>query len=433
MKKIIFLVTFIFLISAAVYAQDDKSQMEKERQEIQQELADLQKNYNQIKGQRSVTLGQLNVLKRKIEVQERYLNNINKEIRYLNDDIYRSTLEIIKMRKQLDTLKAQYARSVVYAYKNRSTYDFLNFIFSATNFNDALKRIAYLKSYRSYREQQVNSILETQNQIEKRKRLQIGQMEEKKQAIQNQARQVEVLQGQRKEKDEAVHELKSKEKEIKRQIVSKQKRDRDLKNAILAIVRRETKKAMDEAKAKAAKTNAGTNNTSANANITNVNSNTKTATPTAKPRSYLDLNAEDVKLNASFANNRGRLPWPVDNGVVSIHFGRYEVEGTSLKGDNPGITIATPSSGVAVKAVFDGEVAAVANLGDGMMVTVRHGKYFTTYSNLAGVNVSKGSPVTTGQPIGTAGQSDDGSGGQIDFILMIESKNVNPEPWLRRR
>src|SRR5207249_2199036 len=138
-------------------------------------------------------------------------------------------------------------------------------------------------------------------------------------------------------------------------------------------------------------------------------------------------------LNASFANNKGRLPWPVDNGVVSIHFGRYEVEGTSLKGDNPGITIATPSSGVAVKAVFDGEVAAVANLGDGMMVTVRHGKYFTTYSNLAGVNVSKGSPVTTGQPIGTAGQSDDGSGGQIDFILMIESKNVNPEPWLRRR
>src|SRR5207249_6699815 len=249
MKKIIFLVTCIIFITAVAYDQDDKSQMEKERQDIQQELADLQKNYNQIKGQRSVTLGQLNVLKRKIEVQERYLNNINREIRFLNDDIYRSTLEIARMKKQLDTLKAQYARSVVYAYKNRSTYDFLNFIFSATNFNDALKRIEYLKSYRSYREQQVNSILETQNQIEKRKRLQIGQMEDKKQAIQNQAKQVEVLQGQKKEKDEAVHELKSKEKELKRQIVSKQKRDRDLKNAILAIVRRATKKAMDVAKA----------------------------------------------------------------------------------------------------------------------------------------------------------------------------------------
>ena len=190
--------------------------MEKERQEIQQELADLQKNYNQIKGQRSATLGQLSVLKRKIQVQERYLNNINREIRYLNDDIYRSTLEIIKMRKQLDTLKAQYSRSVVYAYKNRSNYDFLNFIFSATNFNDALKRVAYLKSYRSYREQQVNSILETQELIEKRKQLQIGQMNEKKLAIQNQAKQVEVLQGQKKEKDEAVNELKSQEKAAKK-------------------------------------------------------------------------------------------------------------------------------------------------------------------------------------------------------------------------
>ena len=373
MKRLFFLFVFVFIGAGFIYAQDDKAQMEKERQEIQQELADLQKNYNQIKGQRSATLGQLSVLKRKIQVQERYLNNINREIRYLNDDIYSSTLEIIKMRKQLDTLKAQYARSVVYAYKNRSNYDFLNFIFSATNFNDALKRITYLKSYRSYREQQVNSIIETQQQIEKRKQLQIGQMNEKKMAIQNQAKQVEVLQGQKKEKDEAVNELRSQEKELKKQIASKQKRDRDLKSAILAIVRREAKKAEEEAKAKAkAKESTTTTDVSA------ANTNTRTATPTAKPKSYLDLNAEDVKLNASFESNRGKLPWPVDNGVVSIHFGPYEVEGTKLRGDNPGITIATPSAGMAVKSVFNGEVAGVYNMGDGMAVTIRHGKYFTT-------------------------------------------------------
>lgn len=427
MKRLFFLFVFVLAGATFIYAQDDKAQMEKERQEIQQELADLQKNYNQIKGQRSATLGQLSVLKRKIQVQERYLNNINREIRYLNDDIYKSTLEIIKMRKQLDTLKAQYSRSVVYAYKNRSNYDFLNFIFSATNFNDALKRIAYLKSYRSYREQQVNSIIETQQQIEKRKQLQIGQMNEKKMAIQNQAKQVEVLQGQKKEKDEAVTELRSQEKELKKQIASKQKRDRDLKSAILAIVRREAKKAEEEAKAKArTKENATTTDVSA------ANTNTRTAAP-AKPRSYLDFNAEDVKLNASFESNRGKLPWPVDNGVVSIHFGPYEVEGTKLKGDNPGVTIATPSAGMAVKSVFNGEVAGVYNMGDGMAVTIRHGKYFTTYSNLTSVSVGKGMDVATGQAIGKVGQSDDGSGGQIDFILMIESKNVNPEPWLRRR
>ncbi|HZJ61763.1 MAG TPA: peptidoglycan DD-metalloendopeptidase family protein [Chitinophagaceae bacterium] len=428
MQRVFFLFVFLFTGAGFIYAQDDKAKMERERQEIQQELADLQRNYNQIKGQRSATLGQLSVLKRKIQVQERYLNNINREIRYLNDDIYSSTLEIIKMRKQLDTLKAQYFRSVVYAYKNRSNYDFLNFIFSASNFNDALKRIAYLKSYRSYREQQVNSIIETQQQIEKRKQLQISQMNEKKAAIQNQAKQVEVLQSQKKEKDVAVTELRSQEKELKKQIASKQKRDRDLKSAILAIVRREAKKAEEEAKAKAkARENVTTTDVGA------ANTNTRTTTATTKPKSYLDLNAEDVKLNASFESNRGKLPWPVDNGVVSIHFGPYEVEGTKLRGDNPGVTIATPSTGMAVKSVFNGEVAGVYNMGDGMAVTIRHGKYFTTYSNLTSVSVGKGTEVATGQSIGKVGQSDDGSGGQIDFILMIESKNVNPEPWLRRR
>jgi septal ring factor EnvC (AmiA/AmiB activator) len=424
MRRIVFLIVFIFSGIVVIHAQENKSEMERERQDIQRELADLQRSYNQIKGQRHVTLGQLNVLRRKIEVQERYLSNINREIRLLNDDIYKSTLEINRMQKQLDTLKAQYARSVVYAYKNRSTYDFLNFIFSASNFNDALKRIQYLKSYRSYREQQVNSIVETQRQIAKRKQTQIGQMQEKKIAVQNQAKQVEVLEEQKKEKDVAVTELKSKEKELKGQIAAKQKRDRDLKKSLAAIVRREIEKAKEEAKRSAV---------APKTNVANPTENVTTNRPvTTAPKSYLDLNAADVKLNADFASNKGKLPWPVDNGFTSIHFGTYEIEGTKLRGDNPGITISTPS-GAAVKAVFDGEVAAVANLGDGMMVTIRHGKYFTTYSNLASVNVSKGSAVSRGQALGRAGQSDDGSGGQIDFILMIESKNVNPEPWLRRR
>jgi septal ring factor EnvC (AmiA/AmiB activator) len=99
--------------------------------------------------------------------------------------------------------------------------------------------------------------------------------------------------------------------------------------------------------------------------------------------------------------------------------------------DNPGITISTPSSGGTVKAVFNGEVSSVQNLGDGMMVMIRHGKYWSVYSNLSSVNVGKGAQIKTGQAIGRAGTADDGNGGQIDFLLMIESKNVNPEPWLR--
>ena len=86
---------------------------------------------------------------------------------------------------------------------------------------------------------------------------------------------------------------------------------------------------------------------------------------------------------------------------------------------------------VPVKAVFDGEVSAVSNTGEGMMVMVRHGRYFTVYSNLSSASVSRGDVVRTGQPIGRAATADDGSGGQVDFMLMVGEKNVNPRPWLR--
>ena len=142
------------------------------------------------------------------------------------------------------------------------------------------------------------------------------------------------------------------------------------------------------------------------------------------------MNAKDVALNSSFQSNRALLPWPVDNGVVTFNFGTNKID--NLAFDNPGITIATPSQGVSVKSVFEGEVRGIYNMGDGMAVTIRHGKYFTTYSNLSGVTVSKGDMVKTGQQIGRAGSNEAGNAGQIDFILMIETKNVDPKPWLRR-
>src|SRR5438874_2708935 len=147
------IVLFCFLSVQLAFGQSqDKAKMERERQELQQELQEIQSAYSKVKGQTKATLGQLNMLQRKMDVQGRYIGNINKEIHSLNDDIYLKALEINRLQGQLDTLKAQYARSVVYAYKNKSSYDYLNFIFSANSFNDAMKRGAYLRSYRSYRQ-----------------------------------------------------------------------------------------------------------------------------------------------------------------------------------------------------------------------------------------------------------------------------------------
>ncbi|MBK8951398.1 MAG: peptidoglycan DD-metalloendopeptidase family protein [Chitinophagaceae bacterium] len=226
-----------------------------------------------------------------------------------------------------------------------------------------------------------------------------------------------------------------------------QKEERqDLQNAITAIVKREIEAAKVKAKAEAeakrkadelAKKNAPASNPATNPAAptapaaTTTTSISKRNVKNEAPASYLDLNAKDVALNASFQANKAKLPWPVDNGIVTLRFGRNKV-GDYIDIDNPGLTIATPTVGVTVKTVFDGEVSGIYNLGDGMAVTIRHGKYFTTYGNLSTVSVSKGSVVKTGQAIGRAGKDDDGNGGQIDFILMIETRNVDPYPWLRR-
>jgi murein hydrolase activator len=156
-----------------------------------------------------------------------------------------------------------------------------------------------------------------------------------------------------------------------------------------------------------------------------------TSRPAAK-KVYTDLNAADVALSNNFAGNKGRLPWPVDNGVVSIPFGPYTIPGTNLKDNNPCITISTPSVGSAVKSVFDGEVSGVTNTGGVWTVMIRHGKYFCVYTNLGSTSVGKGDNVRTGQVIGKVAASDDDGGGELEFYIYNETTNVNPQPWLRR-
>ncbi len=436
MQKLLIALILFFSVQTS-FGQSEKATMEKERQEIQQEIRELQSSLSKVKGQTKANLAKLRMLQQKLELQDRLIGNINKEIRIINDDIYTSNLEINRLQRQLDTLKEEYAKSVVYAYKNKSSYDFLNFIFSASSFNDALKRVSYLKSYRSYRQQQVTNIQETQKLIQDRRQQLLGKQTEKKSALENQQQQLAVLADQKKEKDAEVAKLKSQEKDLAKQMATKRKRDNILKGQISAIVRREIEKAKkeEEARIAAAKKKEAEANKEANKNTTTATGTVatapkKAAAPEKKNTDYLVLNEGQAKLAANFASNKGGLPWPVDNGIVSIPFGTSKVEGLSM--DNPGITISTPSAGTTVKAVFDGEVSAVSNTGDGMMVMIRHGKYFTVYSNLSSVSVSRGDAVRTGQAIGRAAEADDGSGGQLDFMLMIETKNVNPQPWLKR-
>ena len=153
-----------------------------------------------------------------------------------------------------------------------------------------------------------------------------------------------------------------------------------------------------------------------------------TRTP-KKTESVLVSSEADRILDANFERNRGSLPWPADGFILS-HFGT-NVLTDRVEYNDPGVGIGT-SVGGAVKAIFDGEVTLVNSMEDKQVVFIKHGKYFTVYSNLASANVARGQTVKTGQVVGRAGANDNGQG-EIDLIIMKENTNVNPEQWLRRK
>lgn len=450
-KKLVIVVLLLVSGTLSVCAQETKEEIQKKQQQLLQEISDLNNTLNQIKKNKKQSLGQLALVQRKINARQELINNINRDLRRLDDNIYKNQLEINRYKREIDTLKEQYAKSLVFAYKNRSNYDYLNFLFSAKSFNDAIKRVAYLKSYRQYRETQVNAIQQTQQLLAQQINTLNANKSEKSTSLQDQGKQLAVLQEDRKEKDQVVNELKGREKEIAAQLKEKEKQRQKLQQALQTVIRREIEAAKkkeaerlaklkeEERKKKladqaAGKTTATDANETKNTAPVNTGPVTNAVTPGKSNRVYspFESTTEEMNVSINFENNRGRLPWPADQGYVSTHFGPYEVPGTKLKGNMPGTEISLPI-GSNVKAVADGVVSAVFDLGTGQTVVVRHGKYFTAYSNLSAVGVEKGQQVKPGKVVGKAAAGFSGEG-QIIFMVQNEKgDNLDPEKWLKSR
>lgn len=420
---------FLFLAKAVAQLPADKDALEKQREQLRKEIEETENALNETRKTAKVNMGQLSLINKKVDLQENVIGNINSEIKNLNDNIYLSQLEINKMSRILDTLKQEYSNSMVYAYKNRSNYDFLNFIFSASSFNDAIKRVAYLKSYRTYREMQAENILRTQAMLEDRIKTLSGTKKRKNVVLQEQDKAMTQLEKQQEEKKLIVNKLKSQQKELTAQVNAKRKQDARLKNMITAMIRREIENARNEAakKEKARLAEMKKNNAESKNGTAAITKPEKTEVSPRPGGSVLVSSDADRALDASFKNNRGSLPWPA-SGYVIAHFGSNKLPGGIIY-DNPGVTIGV-NVGEPVKAVFEGEVTLVSYIEDKQAVFIKHGKYFTVYSNLSSANVQRGDQVKTGQVIGKAGINDEGQG-EVDFILMQESENINPELWLK--
>lgn len=417
-KAVISFVLVIFF-ALPLFSQSSE-ELKKKQAEIQREIEDLRRTLNDTKKSKKAGLGQLAMVQKKLRLRQQAISNINQQIGMIQNTISQSNNEIVRLKDELDTLRTQYEKSIVYAYKNRSNYDFLNFIFSSASFNDALKRIEYLKSYRNYREEQAANIKKTQVVLQQKISSLRNTREEKDKILEKQEKEREVLVHEKKEKDEIINKLRSREKEISRELTSKQKADAKLKSAIKSAIDREIKLAREKAAAES-----------------RANASTKTvAEPGAKKEvkksgSVFESTPEGVAMTGNFEKNKGKLAWPIEKGNIKIRFGTYSIEGTKLRGNNPGLTMET-EPGAVVKAVFEGEVSRIFDIEGNWTVLVRHGKYFTVYSNLSAVSVQKDQKITTGQMMGRAAVNNDGNG-EIEFLLMVESRNLDPEDWIRKR
>ena len=447
MNKVVALFIVFFIFSANLFAQTPASkeqlELEKQRQQLRQEIEETQQLLGKNRKVTKENMGTLALINKKLSLQENVLDNITRDINLLDNTIYKSQRDVNKMELLLDTLKQDYAKSMIYSYMNRSNSDFLNFIFSASSFNDAVKRVTYLKSYRNYREMQGDNILRTQDLLRGRIN-ELGSTKKKKGVVlQTQNKEINILQTQQEEKNQVVQKLKAQGKELNNQVAAKKKQISKVSNAITAAIRRAVDEArrasaakataerkIREAEEKAAKTTITKTTTDNTVTKPSVKAPRKTSAnaPVKQESVLLTTNAE-INLNANFEKNKGVLPWPVDKGYTLLHYGSNKIDRLEIisQGISIGCEIGSP-----VKIIFGGEVVLVNNYDDVQMVVVKHGRYFTGYSNLSGVNLTKGQNVQTGQVIGKVAANLDGIGA-MDLIISNEKSDLNPESWLRRR
>ncbi len=445
-KRIIALLLVCFVLIGTIDAQTNPSRedLQKQEQSLRKELDELNRLLEQTKKNKKSSLGQLAVIRSKIAKREALVNGIRNQVKILDAAIYNNQLDVQRLNKDLDTLKSRYAKSIIFSYKGRSGYEYLNFLFSANSFNDAVKRITYLKSYRQNREAQANAINMSQNDLNQKINVLSDNKKDRLKTLSVQNEQLQVLEQDKKEQDKVVKQLKSKEAEITAQVKQKESQRRKMQQALTALIRREIQEAERKekerlAKIKAAnaeaanKSKAPENNTTAKANIKigKVDGGLASTTDN-RPYSALETTEEGRETSISFENNKGNLPWPVDRGNVYVHFGVENIPGTKLNRKSDGIEIALPK-GSAVKSVANGTVIYVGDVNGDLSIFVKHGKYFTTYSHLSTANVRVMQEVRAGTVLGRSGVNLDGEGALLFSINNEKVVFFDPESWLKNR
>jgi septal ring factor EnvC (AmiA/AmiB activator) len=389
-------VSALFLLFQFICFAQSISDLQKKKQDAAKEIEYTTRLLNEAQKNENASLGKLQLLNSRIRQRNTILTSIRNEIKIYEDFISDNVLGIEMLENDIEKLKVEYAQMIKLAYKNKGANDQLLFLLSAENFNQAYRRLLYFKRYTAYRKNQAETIEAVQlvlngniKKLEQQKVIKqglIGATEKEKQ-------QLALEQGQQ---NSQFQNLQKQKRSLQKKLNDQRKIEKQLESEIQKIIEEEARKSR------------------------------------AAGGSGFALTPEQKLVGTNFEQNKQRLPWPVDRGIIVEHFGIHQHPVLSnVQVQNNGINIAT-ETGAKVRAIFNGEVSRVFGItGGNTAVIIRHGTYLSVYSNLREVVVKKGDIVTTKQNIGTVYTDyDDGNKSILKFQIWNENNKLNPELWI---
>lgn len=431
MKNVINLLLFLSLTWHS-FAQQDQKQLKREQQKLEKRISNTKKLLSKVKNNSQASLNEIRLIENQIKSREALVNLFDNQVRTAEMKIVQKKIEIKRLRAKLSSLKEQYRKMFLYAYKHRGNYNKVMYLLASSDYNEALRRNRYLKKVAKVQRKQAVLIKQHQqliykeiNQIDKEKQI-------KQQALLEKQNERQLIEKDKVKKEKSYQKFKKEEQALVSQLKEDERKKIQLKKQIDAAIRADIAK--EQAREAARKAEQVKKQEKTPTTTAPTNSPATAATPAPK-RVATPVSTEGAAIGKSFETNRGRLPWPVDNGSVTEKFGRnYHPTLSGIEWNNNGIDI-TCNKGSRVRAVFEGEVTTVFSVpGAGKVVIVKHGAYRTVYGNLAETFVGVGSKVSTKQAIGTL-LNDDGVSVchfEVHQVVGVNPITLNPSLWIGR-
>ena len=416
--RILFTLLLLLFAWGAGAQQPGRAQLEANRKELMDAIHETEVELENIKKDKTASMGQLRALQSKLAQRRSLINNINEELSDIDHTIRSSSTEVLSLKARLEQLKIRFSQSIRYAYATRSSYDMIAYFFSSRDFNDAMKRMKYLKRFRELRRQQVVEIRTTQAQLQHKIGVLNVEKAQKGELLHIQVQQNTTLVAETEQTNKVVQELKDKEKDLLKKIKKDKAKAASLNRTITQVIEREMAKASRIA-------DAGTN--------TEKEPGKTTGHKTKREAGPLVVTPTDMALGNTFESNKGRFSWPVARGVITDHYGIHRHPlAPEVEIGNDGVDIKT-AEGASAKAVFGGIVSSVSNMDGLKIVVLKHGNFFTVYNNLESTPLHKDDVVTTGQVLGTVANNEYNEPTIKFQIWKAGAKGMttlNPEEWL---